>query len=176
MKLSASIVILSLALTFSAGAVMAEEIVVDMHYVTAEGIGQKIGTITVSDNPHGTLFTPRLSGLSPGLRGFHVHEFGDCGLAEKDGKLVPGQAAGGHFDPAGTGRHEGPYGEGHLGDLPALYVNQEGQAEHPVLAPRIKVADIKGRALMIHAGGDNYSDQPKELGGGGSRIACGVIQ
>ena len=29
---------------------------------------------------------------------------------------------------------------------------------------------------MIHAGGDNYSDLPKPLGGGGDRIACGVIQ
>ena len=28
---------------------------------------------------------------------------------------------------------------------------------------------------MIHAGGDNYSDQPQPLGGGGARIACGVI-
>ena len=28
---------------------------------------------------------------------------------------------------------------------------------------------------MIHAGGDNYSDEPQPLGGGGGRIACGVI-
>jgi superoxide dismutase, Cu-Zn family len=175
MKISGFIAMLALVLSLTAVGVQAEELVVEMHYVTTGGIGEKIGTVTISDNPYGTLFTPMLSGLSPGLRGFHVHEFGDCGPAEKDGKMVPGEAAGGHFDPADTGRHEGPYGDGHLGDLPALYVNQEGRAEHPVLAPRIKVADIKGRALMIHAGGDNYSDQPRELGGGGSRIACGVI-
>jgi Cu-Zn family superoxide dismutase len=29
---------------------------------------------------------------------------------------------------------------------------------------------------MIHAGSDNYSDSPKPLGGGGARIACGVIE
>jgi Cu-Zn family superoxide dismutase len=29
---------------------------------------------------------------------------------------------------------------------------------------------------MIHAGGDNYSDHPKRLGGGGARIACGVVK
>ena len=46
----------------------------------------------------------------------------------------------------------------------------------PVLAPRLKMADLKGRALMIHAGGDNYADQPAPLGGGGVRWACGVIQ
>ena len=27
---------------------------------------------------------------------------------------------------------------------------------------------------MIHAGGDNYSDHPEALGGGGARVACGV--
>jgi Cu-Zn family superoxide dismutase len=45
-----------------------------------------------------------------------------------------------------------------------------------VLAPRIKVSDLKGRSLMIHAGGDNYSDSPQKLGGGGARVACGVIK
>jgi len=29
---------------------------------------------------------------------------------------------------------------------------------------------------MIHAGGDNYADQPAPLGGGGARVACGVIK
>lgn len=163
-------------LLLSAAMIHAEEIVVEMHYVTAEGIGQKIGTVTVSPNPYGTLFTPQLSGMSPGLHGFHIHEFGDCGPAEKEGKLVPGQAAGGHWDPEGSGRHAGPYGDGHLGDLPALYVNQGGRADHPVLAPRIKFEELKGRTLMIHAGADNYSDLPVELGGGRARIACGVIK
>jgi superoxide dismutase, Cu-Zn family len=36
------------------------------------------------------------------------------------------------------------------------------------------VAEVKGRSIMIHAGGDNYSDQPAPLGGG--RIACGVVK
>jgi superoxide dismutase, Cu-Zn family len=30
--------------------------------------------------------------------------------------------------------------------------------------------------VVIHEGGDNFSDQPKPLGGGGGRIACGVIK
>jgi len=46
----------------------------------------------------------------------------------------------------------------------------------PVLASHLKAKDLKGRALMIHAGGDNYSDQPQPLGGGGARIACGVVR
>jgi len=94
----------------------------------------------------------------------------------KDGKAVPALAAGGHYDPASTGKHEGPYGNGHLGDLPALYVAADGKATLPVLAPRLKVSDIKGRSLMIHAGGDNYSDAPALLGGSGARVACGVVK
>lgn len=52
----------------------------------------------------------------------------------------------------------------------------DGIANYPVLAPRLKtLSQIKGRALMIHAGADNHSDMPKPLGGGGDRVACGVI-
>jgi Cu-Zn family superoxide dismutase len=29
---------------------------------------------------------------------------------------------------------------------------------------------------MIHDGGDNYSDEPAKLGGGGNRMVCGVIK
>ncbi len=84
-------------------------------------------------------------------------------------------AAGGHLDPQHTGKHSGPYtDQGDLGDLPALTVGDDSNAVLPVLAPRLKVADLKGRSLMVHAGGDNYSDSPP-MGGGGARIACGII-
>jgi Cu/Zn superoxide dismutase len=55
-------------------------------------------------------------------------------------------------------------------------VDSNGNAKTTLIAPRLKLADIQGLAVMIHAGGDNYSDLPKPLGGGGERIACGVIQ
>jgi Cu-Zn family superoxide dismutase len=44
-----------------------------------------------------------------------------------------------------------------------------------VTATRLTLKEVRGRSIMIHEGGDNYSDQPKPLGGGGARIACGVI-
>jgi len=170
------ITILFTALTLMTGTAWAETITVPMATTTTAGNGQSVGTITVSDTPYGALFTPDLSGLPPGLHGFHVHEKGDCAAALKDGKTVPGLAAGGHFDPSGTGRHEGPYGNGHLGDLPPLYVDADGHSTVPVLAPRLKAADVRYHSLMIHAGGDNFSDQPAALGGGGARIACGVAR
>ena len=158
------------------GFVFAEDVVVKVNLVNEQGVGKEIGTITASDTQYGLILTPQLSDLTPGLHGFHVHEKPDCSCAMKDGKPMAGLAAGGHLDPAGTGKHEGPYGNGHLGDLPALYVDASGKATLPVLAPRLKVADIKGRSLMIHAGGDNYADTPAPLGGGGARVACGVVK
>jgi Cu-Zn family superoxide dismutase len=156
--------------------VLAAEVVVPMNLITEQGIGKSIGTVTISEGPDGLVFTPQLTGLAPGLHGFHVHQNADCSAGMKDGKPVAGLAAGGHFDPAKTGKHEGPHGKGHLGDLPALPVGADGKAVTPVTAPRLKLADVHGRSLMIHAGGDNYADQPAPLGGGGARVACGVIQ
>lgn len=149
---------------------------VDMKIATDKGAGAAAGHVTVSESKHGLVFTPQLTGLPPGVHGFHVHENASCDPQEKDGKMVPAQAAGGHYDPAGTKRHGTPWGDGHLGDLPALYVAADGTATNPVLAPRLKMSDLKGRALMVHAGGDNHSDHPAALGGGGARIACGVIK
>jgi Cu-Zn family superoxide dismutase len=170
------LVIAILALLVSGISVQAEELVVPMHLIDSTGIGQSIGTVKATSSPWGTVLTPDLKSLTPGLHGFHVHQNPDCSPGVKSGKKVPGLSAGGHYDPAGTGKHEGPYGNGHLGDLPALYVDAVGNASHPVLAPRLKISDLKGRSLMIHAGGDNYSDNPKKLGGGGARVACGVVK
>lgn len=152
------------------------DVKVSMRVLTEGGTGASAGTVTITETPHGVVFTPALTGLTPGLHGFHVHEVPNCNAAQKDGKAVAGLAAGGHYDPAGTRRHGTPWGDGHLGDLPALFVDEKGNANNPVLAPRLKLADVKGRSLMVHAGGENHSDHPAPLGGGGARVVCGVIQ
>jgi len=159
-----------------ASAAAAESIVVEIRAAEAGGPGAALGTVTITSSPYGTIFSPDLNGLTPGVHGFHVHENPSCDSKELDGKMVPALAAGGHFDPVKTGKHLGPYGDGHLGDLPPLYVSAEGKSTVPVLAPRIKVADIRGRSLMVHVGGDNFADHPHPLGGGGARIGCGVIK
>lgn len=145
--------------------------------ISASGIGASLGTITFRDTPQGLFVEPKLTGLPPGRRGFHIHENANCGPGQRDGQAVAGLAAGGHYDPAKTGKHLGPHEKaGHLGDVPILVVGADGAATLPVLAPRLKAKDLTGRAIMIHAGGDNYSDQPEPLGGGGGRVACGVIK
>ncbi|MEE4379089.1 MAG: superoxide dismutase [Cu-Zn] SodC [Candidatus Competibacteraceae bacterium] len=153
------------------------EVTVEINSVSADGIGDSLGTISAVDIEYGLLLTPDLQGLEHGMHGFHIHENPDCGPGEKDGKMVAGLAAGGHYDPENTGVHKGPYDPtGHLGDLPPLYVDPEGKASIPTLAPRLKESDLKGRSIMVHVHGDNFSDEPKPLGGGGGRMACGVVK
>lgn len=159
-----------------AGLVMAAEKTIPMHLVNDQGMGEAIGVITVTDTAYGLLLTPQLTQLPQGIHGFHVHQNADCGHMMTAGKSMAAGAAGGHYDPAMTGKHEGPYGSGHLGDLPFLYADKDGKATASVLAPRLKVSDLQGRSLMIHVGGDNYSDVPEKLGGGGGRLACGVVK
>jgi Cu-Zn family superoxide dismutase len=149
---------------------------IPLNIVTESGIGAPAGHVTVSESKYGLVFTPALAGLPPGLHGFHLHENASCEAREKDGKPVAALAAGGHYDPAATGRHDSPWGVGHLGDLPPMFVDASGRAATPVLAPRLKLADLTGRSLMVHAGADNHDDHPLPLGGGGARIVCGVIR
>src|SRR5215831_15461777 len=108
--------------------------------------------------PFGPLpITPQLADLPPGDYGFHVHVNPDCGIGNgPNGQPAAGMAAGGHYDPGNTGKHLGPHGEGHKGDMPVLSVDSSGRATEAVVVPRLTVADVKGRSIMIHAGGDNY--------------------
>ena len=151
------------------------QITVTMYKITANGIGSEIGTLMLEQSRAGLRIEPALGGLPPGEHGFHLHDKADCGPAEKDGKMGAGNAAGGHFDPAQTGKHMGPQGNGHRGDLPVLKVDQNGNATELMYVLHLSPADVRGHAFMIHEGGDNYSDQPKPLGGGGARIACGIV-
>lgn len=152
------------------------EVSVWVHKIDDKGAGEEIGKIYFKDGPKGLIVTPRMHKLPPGPHGFHIHEAKSCApKAGPDGKPVPGLSAGGHYDPDKTAKHLGPEGQGHKGDLPALVVAADGTTSGSLVAPRLKVADLKGKALIIHGGGDNYSDQPSPLGGGGARIACATF-
>ena len=132
------------------------------------------GEVVAVQTPYGVAFFPNLKGLEAGIHGFHIHENADCGATDKG----LGMKAGGHWDPAKTTNHSLPWDDnGHKGDLPALYVDSNGNANSHVLAPKIRdINELKKHALMIHFGGDNHSDHPAALGGGGARMACGVIK
>ncbi|CAN7296785.1 superoxide dismutase [Cu-Zn] SodC [Phenylobacterium sp. LjRoot219] len=161
----------------TAAPALAASVTVPMALATEQGQGASVGKITLSDAGHGVSIALDLQGLPPGQHGFHLHANPSCDPAKAaDGKITPAGAAGPHLDPAKTEKHLGPEGAGHLGDLPRIDVAADGTARATLMAHRLgTVADFQGHALMIHAGGDTYSDTPT-LGGGGARLVCGVVR
>jgi Cu-Zn family superoxide dismutase len=147
----------------------------------ANPLGRQVGVIYVDDAMQhglgrGVVFRVLMkgSGLSEGDHGFHLHEFPDLRPSRKKGKTVTGGSAGSHYDPQNTGSHRGPYRRGHLGDLPRIYADRHGNVDDLVVAPRLRLADCFGRSLIVHRGGDNYTDNPPN-GGGEARVIGGVI-
>ncbi len=148
---------------------------VPIYAVDVRGIGAKLGTIEVKDVNDGLRIKLELEGLPPGPHGFHVHSVPDCSPAAVAGRTVPAGAAGPPYDPFNTGHHAGPRGNGYIGDLPLLAAGRDGKAKYIMVAPRLKVDDLRNRALLITAGSDNYTDTPI-MGGGGDAIACGSVR
>ena len=173
MRLLASLLALCIALLMP-GKVQASSLEIDIHSISNDGIGESIGTLLARDSQNGLVITPSLTGLSEGEHGFHLHAGTSCQAAFNDENVsIAGLAAKGHWDPDDTNTHSGPFGDGHRGDLSRLIVNADGSTTTEVVAPRLNTADLRGKALIVHAGGDTYSDVPP-LGGGGARIACGI--
>ena len=157
------IYVVAVILVAAASAAHAASETITMNSIDANGVDKTIGTLRLSDTKAGLRITPLLTDLPPGDRGFHVHVNPDWGPGSgSNGPPAAGMAAGGHYDPVNTGKHLGPQGEGHKGEMPVLTV--EPTAKPPRLLPyRTTLADVKGHSTMIHAGGDNYSDQPAPL-------------
>jgi Cu-Zn family superoxide dismutase len=137
---------------------------------TAEGTAIA-GTVSFQDVKAGLKVTAKLSGLTPGEHGFHIHQFGSCADA--------GKASGGHFNPM-----DSPHGflpkdglrKAHAGDMGNITAAADGTAVLELTLPRISLSagkfDVAGRAVIIHEKADDFS-QP--LGNAGGRIGCGVI-
>jgi Cu-Zn family superoxide dismutase len=116
-----------------------------------------------------------ISGLAPGLHGFHVHEFGDT----TDGCV----SAGPHFNPHGK-THGGPQdAERHAGDLGNVTAGADGVAKVDVKDANISLTagllSVVGRTMVVHADVDDLGKGGHELskttGNAGARVACGVI-
>lgn len=160
-------ILITTVLFFIAASSSYAAVIVPIYSVQADH--KKIGQITFKNKSNGLLIITDLKHLSPGEHGFHIHDKPSC-----DNK---GMAAGGHFDPKNSLKHQGPYNTtGHQGDLPKLIANKKGVAKDRLFAPNLQLNDLYDHAVIIHAEGDNYSDVPKPLGGGGERIACGIIK
>jgi Cu-Zn family superoxide dismutase len=123
------------------------------------------GTIELKQEKGYVLVTGEVKGLSPGLHGFHIHEFGDL-------RSPDGMSAGGHYNP-----HKKPHGkldakERHEGDLGNIDAGADGVAKVNVKVMGLELSKVLGRGLVVHANPDDYS-QP--VGNAGPRVAVGVI-
>lgn len=136
--------------------------------------GKEVGSVNLTQTPHGVLINVAVNGLPPGEHAFHVHAIGKC--------EPPFTSAGGHFNPTGK-KHGMLAAEGqHAGDMPNLHIPQSGDLTVEVMNASItldkgkpnSVFDADGSAIVIHAGSDDYKSDP--AGDAGARIACGVIQ
>lgn len=141
-------------------------LVIPIHQVNVQGIGDLIGTITFQQSTKGLVITPMLQNLSVGEYAFSIHDSASCNAT-----LATNQ----HFPPTKIRHHDLPKQE-HLGDLPALTVNEDGYAMVTVIAPHLKLADIQEHSIMIYQGGNNDSNHSLTLEDEGARIACGIIQ
>lgn len=112
-----------------------------------------------------THITGRVTNLTPGEHGFHIHELGDISAPD-------GTSAGGHYNPGGH-MHGGPDDDhSHVGDLGNITANADGVAEVKKVA-KTKLHLVFGRSIVVHAGKDDLSSQPS--GDAGPRVAVGVI-
>lgn len=128
------------------------------------------GTVTFTQQGNQVVVVAKLSGLTPGGHGFHIHEKGDCSAPDAT-------SAGGHFNPDSKKHGHPQQGEHHAGDLPMLEADANGNASMTTTLSGISLAkgdnNIVGRGVIVHAAPDDFKTQP--TGNSGGRVACGVI-
>ncbi|CAN7019629.1 unnamed protein product [Brassica rapa subsp. trilocularis] len=143
--------------------------------VLNSGEGVK-GTIFFTQEGDGvTTVTGTVSGLKPGLHGFHVHALGDT----TNGCMSTGP----HFNPDGK-QHGAPEDANrHAGDLGNIIVGDDGTATFTITDCQIPLSgpnSIVGRAVVVHADPDDLGKGGHELslatGNAGGRVACGFIE
>jgi Cu-Zn family superoxide dismutase len=136
--------------------------------------GTKVGVVRFTEHRGGVRVRVEVSGLTAGFHGFHIHAVGEC--------TPPFTSAAGHLNPGGAGH------PAHAGDMPVLLVNADGTGEARFASDRVTLTDLVGRAVIVHAGPDNYANIPTRYAAGGpdattlatgdagGRAACGVIE
>ncbi|CAI5958810.1 unnamed protein product [Closterium sp. NIES-64] len=135
----------------------------------SEGVN---GTVTFEQLESGsTVVNGKITGLKPGLHGFHVHALGDT----TNGCMSTGP----HFNPANKTHGAPEDEERHAGDLGNVVADEAGVAEFTITDSQIPLSgpnSIIGRAVVVHADIDDLGKGGHELskttGNAGGRLAC----
>ncbi|KAL5582956.1 hypothetical protein UlMin_015398 [Ulmus minor] len=140
-----------------------------------KGTSNVEGVVTLTQDDDGpTTVKVRVTGLTPGLHGFHLHEYGDT----TNGCISTGP----HFNPNDL-THGAPEDEvRHAGDLGNITANADGVAEATIVDKQIPLTGpnaVVGRAFVVHELPDDLGKGGHELslstGNAGGRLACGVV-
>lgn len=155
--------------------------------VLRDASGVRVGTVRFEGDARGTTVKVVVRGITTGLdsyHGLHIHANG-----ARQACIPPFTNVGGHWhsDPAGTSHGH------HDGDLPSLLVQADQTGSATSVTGRINPSQLVGKAVILHAGPDNFANIPdryradgaqvpgpddatKATGDSGSRIACGIIE
>ena len=129
------------------------------------------GTVKLTQLGDGSVrVTVDLTGVPPGVHGFHIHDKGDCG--------DNGNAAGGHFNPATTAHGAPSVDPHHAGDFGNVTADADGRVHTEFTTRSVTIEagpnSAVGHAVILHANPDDLVTQP--TGNAGARIACGIVQ
>lgn len=152
--------------------------------------GKSVGTAEFTRNGNGPLIgrvALTLPTDSPEFHGLHLHANAEGAGCQTGTGFT---AVGGHWDTGG--RTHGS----HTGDLPSITRRANGEGESVFTVDKFTAADIVGKAVIVHAGPDNFGNVPlgadpnqytdnaeayngmggtAATGNAGPRYACGVI-
>jgi superoxide dismutase, Cu-Zn family len=125
------------------------------------------GTVTFTQDGDDVKVVADITGLSPGKHGFHIHAKDDM----SDPHLT---SAGPHWD-VGHHHHGGPdSAEHHTGDLGNLVADDSGKAHLEGTLKGVKISDLAGKSVIVHAKEDDMMTDPS--GNSGGRVAGGAIE
>lgn len=158
--------------------------------------GRAVGTVRLTPDRDGTRVSvvlrmpDDLAAAGDTFHGFHVHANADP--ANGTGCVADPAAAPSTWFVSADGHYSQPgatHGD-HAGDLPVVYVQEDGESRATFVTDRFTPADVAGRAVIVHAQPDNYANVPASqytptspaatdltarTGNAGDRVACGVI-
>jgi Cu-Zn family superoxide dismutase len=133
------------------------------------------GDVTFTEEDGKVHMTANFTGLTPGEHAIHLHEKADCSAAD-------GSSAGGHWNP--TNEAHGKWGAAtgfHRGDIGNFTADADGNAmvefstDLWCLDCDDPVKNIRGKAVIVHQGLDDFTSQPS--GNAGARVSCtGIIK